>query len=227
MTKLSPIFNLTVLPKFAARPALVVDLDRAFAPEPILCNGRSVFLDAQTTHEYLADLHRVEQVDYSLGGYLEDRRNLWAGSYLPPKRSVHLGVDINVPAGTAVAAARDGHIAKVYYDPDQDGGWGSALVLSLREPVGPISHYIYAHLAKDSVNVRAGDPVNAGQVVAAIGQPHENGGWYEHLHVQALTPAAWALIKDAPDLSAIDGYDAMPEGREHPLSPDPMPLILK
>ena len=185
--------------------------------------ARSRFLDADLTDRALSRLHRRWGVAYSLGGYLEDRRDLWRGSYLKPTSAVHLAIDVNVRAGTDVAVKYPCRVEKIVHDPEQDGGWGTVVMFRLEKAVGKISHFLYAHLAKDSVRVREGAAISPGQVAATIGRCHENGGWYEHLHVQALTPEAWDLFRG--DLSKFDGYAARPAGDEHPYFPDPAPLL--
>lgn len=211
---------LSVFPSLKDQPALYVDMNELY--------GKSLpgkMLDPRLTHCFLAALHRSHGAGYSFGGYLEDREALWRGSYMDPGKAVHLGIDVNAPAGTGVAPVHTSTVAKIIHDPDQDGGWGSVIIFELEKPIGDISHFIYAHLSGDDIRVRVGDVIAPGQVAASLGRPHENGGWYEHLHVQAMTPQAWEMIRDRDDMAAFDGYDSLPEGREHHLSPDPAPLL--
>ncbi len=218
---------LSVFPALKNQPAIFVNMDEFYASHrPVRDNGKSIFLEASLTDKWLTALHKTENVAYSFGGYLEDRANLWAGSYMDGTgKEVHLGIDVNAPAGTDVAPAHNARVAKVIHDPDQDGGWGSVIMFELEKPIGTITHYIYAHLSKDSLLVKPGDAVQAGQTVAKLGKTHENGGWYEHLHVQAMTMDAWNMVKNRNDMSAFDGYDSMPLGEQHHLSPDPAPLL--
>ncbi len=216
--------HLSVFPELADRPALHVDMDKLYALHRPQRDGKSIYLDPTLTDRFLAALHKTQNVAYSFGGYLEDRGNLWSGSYMDEDRAVHLGIDVNAPAGTLVAPAHASKIAKIIHDPDQDGGWGSVVFFELEKPIGNISHFLYAHLSPEML-VNVGEHVEAGQGIGHLGRPHENGGWYEHLHIQALTPQAWALAKDRNDMGAFDGYDALPDGREHHLSPNPAPLL--
>jgi hypothetical protein len=55
-----------------------------------------------------------------------------------------------------------------------------------------------------------------------IGTPEENGGWYPHLHLQALSGAAWEAVQHAPD-ALLDGYGYSDEPLGS-LFPDPAPL---
>ena len=218
---------LSVFPELRGEFAVCVNMDNLAQPK-VIRKGESLFLDPPLTQKYLKSLHIRQQAAYSFGGYLEDRRNLWAGSYMEPDKSVHLGIDINAPAGTSVAVSHPSKVVKIVHDSDQDGGWGSVIVFELEKPMGNISHFLYAHLSKDDIRVKIGESVDSRDVVATLGKPTENGGWYEHLHVQAMTPEAWAMLKDRSDMGAFDGYDSMPpKGQEHHLSPDPLLLLFR
>jgi len=184
---------------------------------------RSRYLDADLTDRALSRLHYRWGVSYSYGGYLEDRKDLWRGSYLKPEKAVHVAIDVNVRADTALTVKYPCTVTKIIHDPEQDGGWGGVVMFRLDKPIGKITHFLYAHLAKGSVKFKEGDAVSVGQVVGTIGRCHENGGWYEHLHVQAMTQEAWDLFQG--DLAKFDGYSAQPEGKEHPYFPEPSALL--
>jgi murein DD-endopeptidase MepM/ murein hydrolase activator NlpD len=185
--------------------------------------ARSRYLDADLTDRALARLHHRWGVEYSFGGYLEDRRDLWRGSYLNPEKAVHVAIDVNIPADTALTVKYPGTVTKIIHDHEQDGGWGGVIMFRLDKPIGRISHFLYAHLAKGSVKHKEGDAVSPGDIVGLVGRCHENGGWYEHLHVQAMTQEAWDLFKG--DLSKFDGYAPQVQGNEHPYFPEPSALL--
>lgn len=211
---------LSVFPALKDKPALCFDMNEFW--------GRALpgkMLEPGLAHQFLRALHKGWGVAYSFGGYLENREDLWAGSYMEPDKAVHLGIDVNAPAGTEVAVVHKSTVAKIIHDPDQDGGWGSVIIFQLENPIGDISYFIYAHLSRDDIRVDIGESVEAGQVVASLGAPDVNGGWYEHLHVQAMNPEAWNMVKDRDDMGAFDGYDSRPEQKAHHLSPDPAPLL--
>ena len=67
--------------------------------------------------------------EFSWGGWLEDRAHLWRGSYLPPGGAVHIGIDINAPAGTRVLSPLEGEVVHAVPDSELGGGWGGWLVL--------------------------------------------------------------------------------------------------
>ena len=216
-------YRLSILPDHVQSDAVVVNLD-ALARElkPRVSTGNPL-LDADVLDRLLRRLHYRWNVGYSFGGYAEDRRVLWRGSYLNDDAAVHLGIDVNLPAQTAISLAYDATLVRATHDPDQKGGWGGVAIFRLDRPVGNISHVLYAHLARGSLRPAVGAHVRAGAVVAHLGASHENGGWYEHLHVQALTQQAWDETQG--ELQHFDGYAPQRFCHGHPLFPDPWALL--
>ena len=86
----------------------------------------------------------------------------------------HGGVDWAVPAGTKVAAMGGGEVIEV--QATDKGGFGK--YVKVRHPDGTVS--TYAHL--DSVDVKVGDPVSAGAIIARSGSTGNSTG--PHLHVE-------------------------------------------
>jgi murein DD-endopeptidase MepM/ murein hydrolase activator NlpD len=219
----NPPFCLTIFPGLQNKTAGYINLNecaRRARRQPAV----SLFLNPRLTDKFLAAAHRKMGVDYSLGGYLEDRRDLWRGSYLKEDSAVHLGIDVNVRAGTELSVAHRCRVARIAHDPDQNGGWGSVIFFELEKPIGPITHFLYAHLSGPGIRVREGDMVNPGDIVARVGRHHENGGWYEHLHVQAFTRESWDLFRG--DLKKFDGYAAPGEKTINPYFPNPWELLI-
>ena len=206
---------------YAARAASTPGMAAKASHRP----ARSQFLIPHLTDCLLGYAHRKMGVDYSLGGYLEDRRDVWRGSYLNPESAVHVAIDVNVPAGTPVCLTRPARVARMDHDPEQNGGWGGVIMFALDQPVGNISHFLYAHLSRQGLKVKEGDAVRPGVTVGQIGLPDENGGWYEHIHIQAFTRQAWD--KFGGELKNFDGYAPDPRAAAHPYFPDPMKLLVK
>ena len=105
------------------------------------------------------------------------------------RRTVHLGVDVAGPAGTPVHAPLAGTVvaAEERLDPYD---YGSVVIVEHTTKNGVAFWSLYGHLSFASFTVRVGDEVVAGQHIANLGEPHENGGWPPHLHLQvAVTPA--------------------------------------
>ncbi len=100
------------------------------------------------------------------------------------RRTVHLGVDIFMPAGTAVHAPLDGVVHRIG---DRRGAeaLGSFVVLAHETDAGDPFFTSYGHLSRATVaERRAGEQIEAGAAFATLGTPDENGGWPPHLHFQ-------------------------------------------
>lgn len=216
-------YRLSIFPEHHNADAVVVNLGALARELKPRDDVRSPLLDADVLDRLLRRLHHRWNVAYSFGGYVEDRRVLWRGSYLTDDTALHLGIDVNLPAQTAISLAYDATLVRHTHDPDQRGGWGGVAIYRLDHPVGNITHVLYAHLARGSLCHDIGAHIRAGEVVGHLGTSAENGGWYEHLHVQALTQAAWDQTDGV--LANFDGYAATQFKDGHPLFPDPWPLL--
>lgn len=213
-----------MLPEFNNQPHCGIDLDDEAArwssehPE-LFAAGSNPLLDPETSQRMVDDIHRRRGVVWSHGGYLENRRRLWRGSYLEARATfLHLGIDVNVPQGTRVAASFPARIILLDHDPDRDGGWGTRVFLASEGPF-----FIYAHL--QNPRVQPGDAVAAGDVFAEVGGPPDNGNWHPHLHVQAMRPGLFHEIL-LERFHELDGY-GLPDDR-HALEldfPDPGPWV--
>ncbi|MEP7381928.1 MAG: aminotransferase class III-fold pyridoxal phosphate-dependent enzyme [Gemmatimonadota bacterium] len=145
----------------------------------------------------------------------------WVGSYGEPRavytapafrlgadatsdrRSVHIGVDIFLPAGTPVHAPFDGVIDTVEYR-DAPLDYGGMVVLRHETPDGDPFWTLYGHLARAQVEKLAvGDAMTAGNTFATLGTAEENGGWDPHLHMQLATTTD-GMGHDWPGVAAPD-----------------------
>jgi 4-aminobutyrate aminotransferase-like enzyme/Ser/Thr protein kinase RdoA (MazF antagonist) len=100
-------------------------------------------------------------------------------------RTVHLGVDIFLPAATPVHAPLDGQVVLAEHC-GEDGDYGGVVVLAHRLPDCKARFFtLYGHLSKASVaGLTIGQEVPEGQLFAALGNAQENGNWPPHLHFQ-------------------------------------------
>ncbi|MBI3333964.1 peptidoglycan DD-metalloendopeptidase family protein [Candidatus Pacearchaeota archaeon] len=159
-----------------------------------------VFQDPAVCSVWVAALHRERCVDYSDGGFLENRSHIWKNHYNAQTNAwIHLGVDFNVPAGTRVALLHDAEAVDVYCDPDTNGGWGGRVIWKLE---GLDRYLIYGHL-KQNLQVKVGQQSSAGEIFGEVGSWQENGGWFPHLHLQCVTSA---FMQAHADTKSIDGY---------------------
>jgi murein DD-endopeptidase MepM/ murein hydrolase activator NlpD len=135
------------------------------------------------------DWFRATGATYGLGLYAEDRTVYrsaqFADAASPERRTIHLGVDVFAPAGTPVHAPLAGRVARVAYNADPLD-YGNTLILE-HEAGGARFFTLYGHLGGSLPSLCAeGAEVQAGQVVAHLGDWHENGGWSPHVHFQII-----------------------------------------
>lgn len=203
-----------LFPAFADARWATVDLDAeaAAAFPPDIPNPA---LDPDVCEAFVRDVARRHGCDVTMGGYLEDRARLWRGHYHAPGMTRHLGIDYNVPAGTAVTSPADCFVERVERDPDQGGGWGGVAIVRLALPHRGATHAMLAHMAHASLPA-TGARLRRGEALGTVGVPTENGGWFPHLHVQLVD----AHGRDFPALGDIDGYGPVDEVAR-PDMPDP------
>ena len=132
----------------------------------------------------------AQGVTYGLGSYGEKRSvyatDQFADSASPERRTHHLGIDVFAPAMTPVYAPLSGKVAFVSYNADPLD-YGHTLILE-HQAEGLRFHTLYGHLAGTLPGLcKPGDAVAAGQMIAHLGDWHENGGWAAHIHFQIMT----------------------------------------
>ena len=144
----------------------------------------------------VAEALATDDAGLGYGGYLEDRpfytSTLFAPGGKAAPRTLHLGLDIWSPAGEEVYAPLAGRIHG-FRQNDGPRDYGATIVLEHEVPVGASAdtqlrfHTLYGHLSTASLtDLRVGQRVGAGAVLATTGKPHENGGWPPHLHFQVI-----------------------------------------
>lgn len=160
-------------------------------------------LDPKVCQEMVNETNRKYGLDFSYGGWMEDRSFLWKGSYLDEKKIyIHLGIDLSAPAGTSVAITFNAEVIKIDDDYPEIGGWGTRVIL--KHEIEPM-YFIFAHLDK-KVECKVGDALRAGDVFAKVGKPPFNGNWFEHVHVQVIIREYYHEIKEKNLLDELDGY---------------------
>ena len=164
-------------------------------------------------------IHPSYGAGWSVGGYLEDRSVALAPypQMADEKRYYHLGVDINFPTYTPIYAPLNAVIVRSEYE-EGEGNYGGLAVLKCHEN-GSTFYLLFGHLERASLPTK-GAKVAAGEQIAKIGDFHENGAWYPHLHLQVLTEKAYnegwvnkgyCTLSDIPTISQY--------------APDPTPLL--
>jgi 4-aminobutyrate aminotransferase-like enzyme/Ser/Thr protein kinase RdoA (MazF antagonist) len=138
---------------------------------------------------------------------------------LPETRTVHLGVDLFLPAGAPVYAPLAGTV-HAFANNTTHHDYGPVLILEHHADDMPF-YTLYGHLSAASLaGLRVGQPITRGQPIGGIGDFPGNGDWPPHLHFQIITD----LLDADTDFHGV----APPSGRAiwRSLSPDPA-LILR
>ncbi|MFO1201849.1 MAG: aminotransferase class III-fold pyridoxal phosphate-dependent enzyme [Tabrizicola sp.] len=103
------------------------------------------------------------------------------------RRTRHLGIDIFAPAGMAIHAPLDGTVESVTYNADPLD-YGHTLILRHETAKGRPFFTLYGHLGGSLPGLcQPGQTIRAGELIAHLGDWHENGGWAPHLHLQVIT----------------------------------------
>jgi hypothetical protein len=129
---------------------------------------------------------------FALGLYGEDRdvydSDQFAAGLTDERRSIHLGLDFFLEAGTPVFAPLDGRVVSVVENTDPLD-YGPTVVLAHKAGVdGPEFYTLFGHLSRKTFDlVKAGQRVKAGDTIACLGEMQVNGGWAPHLHFQIMT----------------------------------------
>ncbi|MCB1307930.1 MAG: M23 family metallopeptidase [Leptospiraceae bacterium] len=108
------------------------------------------------------------------------------------RREFHSGFDTSGPTGTPVYATGSGVVERAYYHP---GGYGRAIVI--KHDFGYYS--MFAHLSR--IQVSAGDRVQRGQLIGAMGSTGRSTG--SHLHYE-IWKGESNPINPQPYVCAID-----------------------
>ena len=120
------------------------------------------------------------------------------------RRTRHLGIDIFAPAGTAIHAPLDGVVESVTYNADPLD-YGNTLVLRHATSEGRPFFTLYGHLGGSLPGLcHPGQTIRAGDLIAHLGDWHENGGWAPHLHLQVIT----SLLTQAGNFFGV-GQDSL------------------
>ncbi len=197
------------------RFAPVVSADLTSAPVV------SLSLSDSAAPQDLEQMHAAEAL--SLGPEVRGR-TAWIGRYGEPRgvytdaafraasyrgsarRTVHLGIDIFMEAGTAVHAPCDAVVETIEV---REGhlDYGGMVVLRHMTPAGDEFVTLYGHLSPASVRALSpGQRIGKGTRFASFGTPEDNGGWQPHLHFQLAVapdtmPANWPGVADPDDRS--------------------------
>jgi murein DD-endopeptidase MepM/ murein hydrolase activator NlpD len=121
-------------------------------------------------------------------------------------------VDISMPQGTPIRAARDGVVMDVAFDYfegglDREQYGGRANLVRILHDDGTMA--VYVHLRLESVRFPIGARVKAGAVIAESGNTGYTSG--PHLHFAVQRNAGLLLVSEPFQFAAADGRGATPK----------------
>ncbi len=165
--------------------------------------NESVLIDPKKCQQFIDDTHEKYNLDFSYGGWMEDRSFIWKGGYLEKdKKFNHLGIYINVPSGTEICADFKAEVVKTDDDYPLDGGWGPHVILKhLSKPI----YILYAHLEEKNL-CKIGDILESNTIFAKVGHAPINGNWFPHVHIQTISPDYYDYLEKNNGWENFDGY---------------------
>ena len=177
-------------------PVLPLDLNAATvtrldfsATNPTVLNAD--LRDTAAFNELVNNLLAESNATVGIGGYLENRVIYRRSPHFGPgaaeeARSLHLGVDVWVPAGTPVLAPLPSVVHSLA-DNDNFGDYGPTVILQ-HELKGTVFYSLYGHLSRaEWRTLRVSQLLEKGEAFATVGPFPENGDWPAHLHFQLMT----------------------------------------
>ena len=132
----------------------------------------------------------AQHASVGIGGYLEHRviyrRSPHFGlTAAEEARSLHLGVDVWLPADTPVLAPLPAMVHSLA-DNANFGDYGPTVILQ-HELEGTVFFSLYGHLSRrEWQHLRPGQAIAQGEAFATVGPFPENGDWPAHLHFQLI-----------------------------------------
>lgn len=147
--------------------------------------------DTPSFSRYINKLLEKAGATHGVGGYNELRTVYGRSALFGPAetteepRRLHLGIDIWTAAGTPVFAFMEGRVHSFAFN-DHFGDYGATLILE-HELDGIQFYSLYGHISLNDIrNIREGQRIDKGSVIAHLGKIEENGHWPPHLHFQLV-----------------------------------------
>jgi murein DD-endopeptidase MepM/ murein hydrolase activator NlpD len=177
-------FSSIISTNFFDKPPFIFDLT-----ENNLELNSAIISDIKKFQEYINKKIENNNSLFGIGLYNEDRTiyrrsKLFAQDEEP--RSIHLGIDLWLPAETAIFAPLDGVVHSVQ-DNASFGDYGPTIILE--HNLDGIKFYtLYGHLSRKSLpRIKAGKEITQGERFTKVGNCKENGQWPTHVHFEIIT----------------------------------------
>jgi 4-aminobutyrate aminotransferase-like enzyme/Ser/Thr protein kinase RdoA (MazF antagonist) len=149
--------------------------------------------DTKTVTRKLFEQMQAAGAVVGIGRYNEARLIYTAGHFeapadeMPEVRTVHLGIDLYLPASSQIYAPLDGQVHSFHNNSDPLD-YGPTIIIEHQTDDGDNFYTLYGHLSPDSLNgLQTSMPIEKGQSLARVGSTDVNGGWPPHLHFQIMT----------------------------------------
>ena len=146
--------------------------------------------DSAAFEQLINEMLVSQQATIGVGGYLENRVIYRRSEHFGPgvaveARSLHLGVDVWLPAGISVFAPLPAVVHSLA-DNDTFGDYGPTVILQ-HELENTVFYTLYGHLSRRDLQLlRPGQRLEQGEAFATVGPFPENGDWPPHLHFQVI-----------------------------------------
>lgn len=190
-------------------------------------NWVNPLIDPEACAKFIQWVHAKYSIDFSFGWYGEKRDVLWKGTYLDKDENYyHLGLDINVPSGTELMSPIEGKVRVADHDRDhpnapQHHGWGNRIIIRPRQWAHDI---IFAHLS-DAIKFKVWATIKKWQPLWTIGTNTQNGGWFEHFHIQAVIRERLCDLLERGNLAKLDGYSGSMDEETRRVYPNPFHVL--
>jgi len=183
-------FASVIDPDLRTEPVLVFDLS---VGSPLVASLENPDDPAAFTELLFAEMKRAGVV-VGVGRYNEARLLYSAAAFAlpteeqPERRTIHLGIDLFLPAGAPIYAPLAGAVhsfANNAYEQD----YGPTIILQHTVADGALIFYtLYGQLSEESlVDLYPGKLIQPGERIGSIGDYPINGNWPPHLHLQLIT----------------------------------------
>jgi 4-aminobutyrate aminotransferase-like enzyme/Ser/Thr protein kinase RdoA (MazF antagonist) len=118
--------------------------------------------------------------------YTEPLFKMGAGP-LDERRTIHIGMDLFLPAGTPLFAPLPGTV-HAFANNIAHQDFGPVIILRHETGDGDPFYTLYGHLSLESLDgLAVGQKIARGDKIGEIGSASVNGGWTPHLHFQIIT----------------------------------------
>jgi len=182
--KFSLIMNLTILLGLAAWPLLstaALNLDEGSGPDKVILT--------------LSQNAKIEFVEPIKEGWIVEAFG-WRTNPYTGKKEFNKGLDIAASLGTEVYAAADGTVVSAVSDYEPESYYGKYIIIMH-------TNKIKTHYSKlDSVLVKKGQEVKAGELIGKVGRTGASRG--PHLHLEVLVDGESKNPKEYIDFKIKD-----------------------